>query len=160
MVGTALSEADVWKALQGVNDPEIPVMSVVEMKIIHSVDVRDGVVTVDVTPTFVGCPALDAIVEAIHGVLQPMGFKAIRVTKNFTAQWSTDFLDASVRKRLGDIGIASPVSSGQVLIDVSTACPYCKSTNTHLENAFGGTVCKQLFYCNSCRQSFEKLKAL
>jgi phenylacetate-CoA oxygenase, PaaJ subunit len=160
MVGLVLSETDVWKVLQEINDPEIPVLSIVDLKIVSAVEAHGNEVTVNITPTFVGCPALDTIAEMIQEKLLANGFKAVHVKRNYGARWSTDMLDETVRKKLERFGIAPPSRSGEVTIDLPTLCPYCQSASTQLENPFGATLCKQLYYCNSCRQSFEKFKAL
>lgn len=160
MVGLVHSEIDVWKALGEICDPEIPVLSIVDLKIVHSLVVIGDEVTVDITPTFIGCPALDMIAELIQKRLFGIGFKTVHVKKNYTAHWSTDMLDQSVRTKLEGFGIAPPSHYGDVTIELPTACPFCKSTETQLENPFGATLCKQLYYCNSCLQSFEKFKAL
>jgi ring-1,2-phenylacetyl-CoA epoxidase subunit PaaD len=160
MVGLVHSETEVWKALGEICDPEIPVLSIVELKIVHNLVVIEEEVTVDITPTFLGCPALDMIAELIQKKLLGIGFKAVHVKKNYAARWSTDMLDQSVRIKLEKFGIAPPSQYGEVSIEIPTTCPFCNSAQTQLENPFGATLCKQLYYCNSCLQSFEKFKAL
>ena len=160
MVDCDLSVEGIWKTLAEINDPELPALSVVDLKIIHSVEAVMEEVTVDIMPTFVGCPALDLIGETIRETLLAKGFKKVHVTKNFAARWSTEMLDEPVREKLVRFGIAPPTRSLNVEIDLPTQCPYCNSASTQLENPFGATLCKQLYYCNSCRQSFEKIKAL
>jgi ring-1,2-phenylacetyl-CoA epoxidase subunit PaaD len=160
MVGPVLSETDIWKVLQEINDPEIPVLSIVDLKIVRAVETRGSEVTVSITPTFTGCPALDMIAEMIQEKLFAHGFTTVHVKKNYGARWSTDMLDETVRVKLERFGIAPPSRSGGVIVDLPTICPYCQSPSTQLENPFGATLCKQLYYCNSCRQSFEKFKAL
>ncbi len=160
MVESVPSNSEVWKSLGEIQDPEIPVLSIVELKIVHAVEIQGDVVTVDITPTFVGCPALDLIASMIRDKLLTIGFKAVDVKKTYAAHWSTDLLDETAREKLEIFGIAPPAESGQVLVNIPTLCPYCKSANTQLENSFGATLCKQLYYCNSCRQSFEKFRTL
>jgi ring-1,2-phenylacetyl-CoA epoxidase subunit PaaD len=160
MVGVVMSEADVWKVLASIGDPEIPALSIVDLKIVRAVSTHDEEVSVDITPTFVGCPALDTIAEMIRATLLDKGFKAVRVKRDYAARWSTEMLDESVREKLEKFGIAPPSRSGEVVLELPTLCPFCRSANTKLENPFGATLCKQLYYCNSCRQSFEKFKAI
>jgi len=160
MVGFALSETDIWKILQEISDPEIPVLSIVDLKIVNAVEAHGSEVTVSITPTFIGCPALETISEMIREKLLANGFTAVHVKRNYRVQWSTDMLDEAVRMKLEKFGIAAPSRSDEVIIDLPTVCPYCQSSSTQLENPFGATLCKQLYYCNSCRQSFEKFKAL
>jgi ring-1,2-phenylacetyl-CoA epoxidase subunit PaaD len=160
MVARTLAETDVWKILEEVPDPELPALSIVELNIIRSVKVANDEVEIEITPTFVGCPALDSIIDAIRAKMLSIGFKSARIQKNYAARWSTDMLGPSARSKLEIMGIAAPALSGDVIVEVPTACPYCKSTHTQLENPFGATLCKQLYYCNSCRQSFEKFRTL
>ncbi len=160
MVGVVMSEADVWKVLAGISDPEIPALSIVDLKIVPAVSTHDEEVSVDITPTFVGCPALDSISEMIRATLLDKGFKTVHVKRDYAARWSTEMLDESVRKKLEKFGIAPPSRSSEVVLELPTLCPFCRSANTQLENPFGASLCKQLYYCNSCRQSFEKFKAI
>jgi len=160
MVGAVLTVQDVWNCLESIKDPEVPALSIVELKIARGVHVDGDKATVEISPTFVGCPALELIAGSIHEKLLGMGFKTVDINKSYTAQWSTDMLDETAREKLQTFGIAPPDLAGSVSIEVPTVCPYCKSTETQLENPFGATLCKQLYYCNSCRQSFEKFKTL
>jgi ring-1,2-phenylacetyl-CoA epoxidase subunit PaaD len=160
MVGERLSEEMVWSLLHEVNDPEIPGLSIVDLKIVRGVHLEEGCVTVEITPTFVGCPALDLIEESIREKLTAKGCGTVTVKRNFAAVWSSDLLEQSARDVLERAGIAPPDRSGEVVIELPTSCPYCKSGDTQLESAFGATLCKQLYYCNSCRQSFEKFRSL
>lgn len=163
MVSEQLTVADAWKALSEVFDPEIPVLSVVDMKIIRGVCVNGSSVVVEITPTFSGCPALDQIQSDIRSKLVGRGFSPVEVRKNLTNAWSSDMLDDSARERLRSFGIAPPAP---VRDDLSEAlaepvrCPYCASMSTRLDSPYGPTLCKQIYYCDSCRQSFERFKTL
>jgi ring-1,2-phenylacetyl-CoA epoxidase subunit PaaD len=160
MVTTKIREEEVWKALEAIADPELPVISIVQLKIIRSVVIRDDEVCVEITPTFVGCPALETISESIGKTLTALGFKTVRVERNFAAQWSTDLLDADARSKLQQVGIAPPFKSAMSHSSTPVPCPYCNSTDTRVENPFGATLCKKLCYCNSCKQSFEQFRAI
>jgi len=160
MVETVLTADGVWENLKTVKDPEVPALSIVDLKIVRNVRVDNDEVEVEITPTFVGCPALDMIAGMIGENLRSMGFRNVRVMKTFTAHWSTDMLDQAAKDNLKAFGIAPPAPSGEVTMELPTICPYCDSADTKLENAFGATLCKQLYYCNSCRQSFEKFRTL
>lgn len=150
----------VWEYLNTIPDPEIPALSIVDLNIVRSVEVRGEDVDVGITPTFIGCPATDAIAESVRDILLLKGFKNVRVTKAYGAQWSTDFLSESSRDKMETFGIAPPTPVSTVSLEFPTICPYCKSPDTRLENPFGATLCKQLYYCNACLQSFEKFKSL
>jgi ring-1,2-phenylacetyl-CoA epoxidase subunit PaaD len=163
MVNERHNEQDVWKALAEVSDPEIPVLSVVDMKIISRVEVTGDNVSVEITPTFVGCPALEHIKDQIRLKLSTLGFEHIQVQANYSKPWSTDLLENDAREKLRAFGVAPPVT---VQLDLSqalaepVACPFCNSQKTHIESPFGPTLCKQIFYCDSCLQSFERFKPL
>lgn len=162
-VGHVLDETGVWQALDELHDPEIPVLSLVEMKIVRNVVIEDDSVKVEITPTFVGCPALEFIKDQIRAKMLERGFKDVEVKVNHSLPWSTDMLDHRVREKIRKFGIAPPP---RVEVELSTAlsapveCPFCGSADTHLDSPFGPTLCKQIFYCDSCRQSFERFKPL
>ena len=163
MVTQHYTEQQVFDALAEISDPEIPVLSVVDMKIISHVEVHDNSVSVEITPTFVGCPALELIKDQIRSKLLSLGFEQVSVQTNFTKPWSTDLLDSQAKEKLRTFGIAPPVTVqlnlAQTLAE-PVPCPFCNSQRTHLESSFGPTLCKQIFYCDSCRQSFERFKPL
>ena len=164
MVRRTPDEDRVWDALAGVKDPEIPVLSIVEMKIVSLVRASGSSAEVEITPTFAGCPAIGHMKDEIRKVLTEMGFTDVRVETNFSAPWSTDLLEPGTREKLRSFGIAPPPATVQIDLGRALAepvpCPYCASAVTHLESAFGATLCKQIFYCDSCRQSFERFKPL
>ncbi len=154
------NEKDVWEALRGISDPEVPVLSLVDLNIVRSVEVRGDEVVVEITPTFAGCPAIDAIAGTIGETLRGMGFGTVQVKKNYTAHWTTDSLSGQARTRLQEFGIAPPSGNRDVVVLTGIPCPYCSSTDTRVENPFGATLCKQLCYCNSCKQSFEQFRSV
>ncbi len=160
MVELRKREEDVWKALKEISDPEIPVLSIVDLRIVRNVDVTGDTVTVLLTPTFTGCPALDAIAEAVEHAVLAMGFKTAKVEKSYVAEWSTDLLDQSTRDKMEQFGIAPPAYTGNGSIQQGVPCPFCGSVETHIDSPFGPTVCRQIYYCNDCRQSFERFKTV
>jgi ring-1,2-phenylacetyl-CoA epoxidase subunit PaaD len=159
----------VWEALAEVMDPEIPVVSVVDLGIVRSVE-RDGErLRVELLPTFVGCPALDLMRQAVAERLAGMAPR-VDVEITFAEPWTSDRITAEGRRKLREIGFAPPGPrpagpAGQPLFPTITTrptatCPYCGSTDTMMENAFGPTLCRAIFYCNRCRQPFEQFKAV
>jgi ring-1,2-phenylacetyl-CoA epoxidase subunit PaaD len=162
-VVSALTEERAWKALRTVVDPEIPVLSIVEMRLVSRIEVDGSSATVHFTPSFSGCPAIAHIKERISESLQQAGFTTVRVETDYATAWSTDLLDASAKEKLRAFGVAPPGPTEPVLADAlarTVPCPMCGSAATHLESAFGPTLCKQIFYCDGCRQSFERFKPL
>jgi len=160
-----VTAADVWDALAEIPDPEIPVVSLVDLGVVRDVAVEDGRARVDFTPTFLGCPALEVMRDAMAERLRELGVEPdIRVRKD--KAWSTDRITAEGREKLRAAGLAPPApraAGAPTLVELQTAvfrCPYCGSTDTKLENVFGPTPCRSLRYCTSCRQPFEQLKTL
>jgi ring-1,2-phenylacetyl-CoA epoxidase subunit PaaD len=160
-----VSAAEVWAALAEIPDPEIPVVSLVDLGVVRDVSVSDGRVRVDFTPTFLGCPALEVMRDAMAERLRALGVEPeIRVRSD--EAWSTDRITAAGREKLRAAGLAPPApraAGAPTLVELRTAvfrCPYCGSADTKLENVFGPTPCRSLRYCASCRQPFEQFKTL
>ena len=149
----------VWEKLVEILDPELPVISLVDLGVIRSVDVRESHVHVELTPTFLGCPALDAMKRALEDKVRELGaVPEIEVVNDDS--WGTDKITAAGREKLRAAGLAPPAPR---LLQVQSAvhrCPYCGSTDTALENLFGPTPCRSLRYCNGCRQPFEQFKTI
>jgi ring-1,2-phenylacetyl-CoA epoxidase subunit PaaD len=155
----------VWGALEEIPDPEIPVVSLVDLGVIRSVDVRDGHVSVELTPTFLGCPALEAMKRALEEAVSALGAEPeVRVIQDDS--WSTDRITPAGREKLRAAGFAPPAprkASAPTLVQLQAkvhCCPYCGSTETRLENIFGPTPCRSLRYCDTCRQPFEQFKTI
>ena len=145
-----LDEAAVRAALAEVPDPEIPVVSVVDLGMVEGVEVSPGAIRVELLPTFVGCPALDAIRDAVVGRLAAFG-RPVEVEFGYRVPWSSDRITDAGRERLRASGFAPPDDP---------ACPYCGSTNVALDNLFGPTQCRSVRYCRACRQPFESFKTV
>jgi ring-1,2-phenylacetyl-CoA epoxidase subunit PaaD len=150
-----VAEAQVWEALEEIPDPEIPVISLVDLGVIRSVDVQDGHVRIEFTPTFLGCPALEFMKRAIEEKVPGAEVKVIT-----DDSWSTDKITPAGREKLRAAGFAPPAPRLVQLQSQVHKCPYCGSTETHLENLFGPTPCRSLRYCASCRQPFEQFKTI
>ena len=155
----------VWAAFDEIPDPEIPVVSLVDLGVIRSVGVSDGHVQVEFTPTFLGCPALESMKRALEETVARLGAEAeVLVVQDDS--WSTDKITAAGREKLRAAGFAPPApreASAPKLVQLQAnvfRCPYCGSTETRLENIFGPTPCRSLRYCESCRQPFEQFKTI
>jgi ring-1,2-phenylacetyl-CoA epoxidase subunit PaaD len=160
-----VTAAQVWEALAEIPDPEIPVVSLVDLGVVRDVAVSDGRVRVDFTPTFLGCPALEVMRDAMAERIRGLGAQPeIRVRNDDS--WSSDRITPEGREKLRAAGFAPPAprpAGGPTLVELRSAvfrCPYCGSTDTRLENMFGPTPCRSLRYCTSCRQPFEQFKTL
>ncbi|MFZ5818171.1 MAG: 1,2-phenylacetyl-CoA epoxidase subunit PaaD, partial [Bacillota bacterium] len=160
-----MTEAVIWAALEDVKDPEIPPVSVVDMGMVARVAVEEGRVRIEMTPTFVGCPALDIIRRDVtRRVEQVEGVAKVEVAFVFDPPWTSDRITDQGRQRLKSFGIAPPnreCTGGNLInLDEVPPCPYCGSRDTHMENLFGPTACRSIYYCDSCRQPFEGMKTV
>ena len=153
---------EIWNALQSVTDPEIPVISVVEMGMIADVRIDVDHAVVDLTPTFVGCPAIDLIRREIREAVLSTQEREVTVNVVYDPPWSTDRITDVGRKKLTDFGLAPPRDRCAGGIDTleKVECPFCKSTETDLESIFGPTLCRSIHYCRVCLQSFEHFKSV
>jgi ring-1,2-phenylacetyl-CoA epoxidase subunit PaaD len=161
MVNGAVTEAAVWRALAGVTDPEIPVLSVVDLGVVTGVEVSAAAVRVELTPTFVGCPAIGMMRQAAErAVREVAGDRAVEVVVRAEAAWSTDRISGAGRARLSRLGVAPPAPAIQADPLRGVTCPFCNSAAVRLENLFGPTACRSLWYCTACRNPFEAMKPL
>jgi ring-1,2-phenylacetyl-CoA epoxidase subunit PaaD len=155
----------VWSALDRIPDPEIPVISLVELGVIGDVRVDGLRVRVTLTPTFLGCPALEAMCSALEQTVTELGAEP-HVAVDLGDAWTTDRITPAGREKLRAAGFAPPVArnaSAPRLVQLQSKafrCPYCGSAETRLENLFGPTPCRSIRYCESCRQPFEQFKTL
>jgi ring-1,2-phenylacetyl-CoA epoxidase subunit PaaD len=156
----------VWGLLDDVKDPEVPALSVVELGIVRDVAVERGRVTVTVTPTYSGCPAMQAIEDDITAALNAKGYRNVEIKTVYSPPWTTDWMSDAAKEKLRAYGIAppgraaqdQPVTIARRLPRVS--CPFCGSMNTRHTSEFGSTSCKALHICNDCTQPFEEFKAI
>ncbi len=160
-----VAEAQVWDALAEIPDPEIPVVSLVELGVIRSVDVANGQVRIEFTPTFLGCPALEFMKRAMEEKVTELGAEP-QVEVISDDSWSTDRITPAGREKLRAAGFAPPApreATAPKLVQLQAdvfRCPYCGSTETRLENRCGPPPCRSLRYCASCRQPFEQFKTI
>jgi ring-1,2-phenylacetyl-CoA epoxidase subunit PaaD len=147
-----------WDVAAAVPDPEIPVLDIAEMGILRSVEVDDtGHVVVTITPTYSGCPAMEAIQSTILHDLGRAGFADAEVKTALSPAWSTDWMTDDARRKLEEHGIAPPAKTGST---ETARCPQCSSTNTDVISPFGSTACKALMVCSDCREPFHHFKTL
>jgi ring-1,2-phenylacetyl-CoA epoxidase subunit PaaD len=164
----------IWTWLGTVPDPEIPVISIVDLGIVREVQVADdGACDVTITPTYSGCPAMQVIADAITAALHARGIAQVRLHKQLSPAWTTDWMSAAAKVALRDYGIAPPaqqvidtsrlrpaaaVSRRIAVATPSIACPLCGSVYTTLVSQFGSTPCKALYQCQTCREPFDYFK--
>jgi ring-1,2-phenylacetyl-CoA epoxidase subunit PaaD len=152
-------------ALRAIPDPEIPVLSLVELGVVRSVELSGAEVRLEMTPTFSACPAYLAMEATVRERLTEMGASQVTIERVLDPPWSTEWLSDSAREKLRQFGIASPprgtASEGnQADAMRAFACPYCGSNETRLTSVFGCTLCRSMAFCDKCRQPFEQLKPL
>jgi ring-1,2-phenylacetyl-CoA epoxidase subunit PaaD len=151
-----------WRALADVLDPEVPVLSVLDLGIVRDViEAGDGALEVTLTPTYSGCPATEAIEAAVLAALQPLG--PVRIKTRWAPAWTTDWISDDGKRKLREYGIAPPghlVGESTIHIVRRVPCPRCHSAHTERLSAFGATACKALYRCLDCREPFEHFKPL
>ncbi len=158
------TKENVMKLLSGISDPEIPVVSIIEMGMVRDVLVEDDSVIVTITPTYSGCPAMYQIESDITQILKDNGYTNTVIQTKLSPPWTTDLMTESTKLKLKEYGIAPPVGSSKDLkfdlfpILRTIECPFCDSEDTELKSLFGSTACKSYYYCKSCNQNFEYFK--
>ncbi|HWH05611.1 MAG TPA: 1,2-phenylacetyl-CoA epoxidase subunit PaaD [Gaiellaceae bacterium] len=165
MVAATVTEERVWAALAQIPDPEIPVISLVDLGVVKDVEVDGERVRVEFTPTFMGCPALEVMRTQMEEALTALGAEP-QVDVILDDSWSTDKITPEGREKLRAAGFAPPAPRAEAaptLVQLQRAvhrCPYCGSTETRLDNIFGPTPCRSVRYCASCRQPYEQFKTI
>lgn len=152
------------KILEKVSDPEIPVLSIMDMGVVRSAIIENNVVKVEITPTYSGCPAMDVIGDDIKKALKDAGYHS-EIELILSPAWTTDWITPRGRKALEDYGIAAPLvaeADKEALLGHKkiVKCTHCGSTNTRLVSQFGSTACKAQFQCNACQEPFDYFKCL
>ena len=147
----------IWKILEEVCDPEIPVLSIIDLGIIRNISFNGAKFLIDVTPTYSGCPAMDMISMDIRLKMLENGFKNFEINTIISPAWTTDWMSESGKKKLAEYGIAAPnrISDKE---NGPKECPQCHSKNTILLSEFGSTACKALYQCLNCKEPFDYFK--
>jgi ring-1,2-phenylacetyl-CoA epoxidase subunit PaaD len=160
MTEEIIDKAMLYKYLEEIKDPEVPVLSIIDLGIVR--DIRyspsgDGGIEVIITATYTGCPAMDMIAAAIRVELTTLGFKKVRITHTLSPAWTTDWMSAEGKRKLKQYGIAPPDKRFEIPAD-GVNCPQCNSNNTRVISEFGSTACKALYQCNDCKEPFDYFK--
>jgi ring-1,2-phenylacetyl-CoA epoxidase subunit PaaD len=159
----------IYELLEQVADPEIPVLTILDLGIVRDVVIHPDNIEIIITPTYSGCPAMDAIAVDIKMKLIESGYKQVKVSYTLSPAWTTDWMTEEGKRKLKEYGIAPPQQlSGEknnsrlnaLLFEEEQhiECPQCHSTNTKLLSQFGSTACKALYQCNSCKETFDYFK--
>jgi len=160
MVNNTIATNAIWKILESVKDPEVPVLSVVDLGVIRAVALDGQEVKVTITPTYTGCPAMDMISMQIRMALNAAGYQTT-IQTILSPAWTTDWITENGKQQLKAYGIAPPVGKSMdqaYLEDLIVPCPQCNSTHTILVSQFGSTACKALYKCEECKEPFDYFK--
>ena len=162
MVMTAMTTHEVDKKtlfafLENIKDPEVPVLSIIDLGIVRDIKYNDDELEIVTTSTYTGCPAMDMIAADIRSELATLGFKKIKITQSLSPPWTTDWMSESGKRKLQEYGIAPPDKRFTIPKD-GIECPLCHSNNTRLISEFGSTACKALYQCNDCKEPFDYFK--
>lgn len=152
-----ISTQSIWKILEQVTDPEVPVLTITDLGIVRDVKIHGNEIEVVVTPTYTGCPAMDMIAMNIKLALIEYGYSNIKITSVLAPAWTTDWMSEAGKRKLKEYGIAAPNKKFEIAVD-GVECPLCNSTNTKLISEFGSTACKALYQCNDCKEPFDYFK--
>ena len=155
------TEAKIWEILHSVNDPEIPVLSILDLGIVRDVNFDNEVAEIIITPTYSGCPAMDFIGMNIRKALKDNGFEKIKISHQLSPAWTTDWMTEEGKQKLKSYGIAPPTSKSfdeSYLQNLPVQCPHCNSMNTTLISEFGSTACKAIYQCKDCAEPFDHFK--
>ncbi|MBS1489646.1 MAG: phenylacetate-CoA oxygenase subunit PaaJ [Bacteroidetes bacterium] len=156
-----MNRHEILKWLEEVKDPEIPVLSLVDLGVITDVVIKNDQVEIEMTPTFVGCPALDYMKNEVEAVLRTKGIAQPVVRVSFKKPWSSDRISEKGKAALKKFGIAPPTAA-HLFTDLEilepAACPRCNGHHTELRNPFGPALCRAIYYCHDCREAFQQFK--
>ena len=153
----------IFTWLEEVKDPEIPVLSLVDLGVITEVTISGNAVHIEMTPTFVGCPALDMMKQDIVAVLKNKGIDEVSISVSFRNAWSSDKISEKGKLALKQFGLAPPPANTlftNLEILEHAQCPRCDGTNTEMKTPFGPTLCRSIHYCHDCKEAFEQFKPL
>jgi ring-1,2-phenylacetyl-CoA epoxidase subunit PaaD len=160
-------EKRAWDIAATVVDPEIPVLTIADLGILRDVQVTDNKVTVTITPTYSGCPAMDAIRDDLYRAFEKEGYEDVQVDLVLAPAWTTDWMTEAGKAKLQEYGIAPPSGnsragghSGPIRLSLAVKCPQCNSLNTRELTRFGSTSCKALYVCQDCKEPFDYFKVL
>jgi len=162
MIPTDIDSKSIWRALEAVKDPEIPIISVVDLGIVTDVIINDDdSIVVKMTPTFTGCPALDLMRQQMREAVEALGIEKVEVMVDRTVTWNSNRVTDKGKKQLEQFGLDSPRQHTGTVTAVMVEharCPNCGSENTSLRSPFGSALCRSIHICYDCKQSFEKFK--
>jgi len=158
-----ISEKEIWSILEEVNDPEVPVLSILDLGIVRDVKTSGNHIDITITPTYSGCPAMDVISMDIRLKLIEKGYRDVTIQQQLSPAWTTDWMSEEGKTKLKAFGIAPPNPRQQfcrdeMFLEEAVQCPHCNSHHTELISQFGSTACKSMYRCLDCREAFDYFK--
>ena len=158
-----VNEQEIWQHLEEVKDPEVPVLSVVDLGIVRKITIDNDVINIIITPTYSGCPAIDVISMDIRLKLMEKGFRNVIINQALSPAWTTDWVSETGKNKLKTFGIAPPnprqqFCTSDMFAEEAVECPRCNSFHTELISQFGSTACKSMYRCLDCREPFDYFK--
>ncbi len=156
----------IWNFLSEIPDPEIPVITIIELGVVRNVELTEDSAIITITPTYTGCPAMKMFEDEIVKKLNKEGIDNVKIKMVYSPAWTTAWMTAEAKEKLKKYGIAPPVDGTEdkgILFESGpkvVLCPRCNSKNTKLKNQFGSTACKALYSCNDCFEPFEYFKCI
>jgi ring-1,2-phenylacetyl-CoA epoxidase subunit PaaD len=153
----------IYEWLEEVKDPEIPVLSLVDLGVVTEVEIDGDHVSIELTPTFAGCPAMYVMKNEVIEKLKSKGIEKVKVEISFRIPWSSEFISEKGKKALKQYGLAPPPSNKvftELEILENAICPRCDGTHTEMKSPFGPTLCRSIYYCFDCKEAFEQFKPL
>ena len=158
-----ISEKEIWDILQEVKDPEVPVLSILDLGIVRDVKTSDNNIHITITPTYSGCPAMDVISMDIRLKLIEKGYRNVFIQQQLSPAWTTEWMTEDGKQKLKAFGIAPPNPKQQfcneeMFAEEAVQCPHCNSHHTELISQFGSTACKSMYRCLDCKEAFDYFK--
>lgn len=158
-----IKESAAWKIMEEVYDPEVPVLTVLDLGVVRDIEVNNDTVTVTITPTYTGCPAMDMIAINIKMALLQHGFTNVKIKQQLSPAWTTEWMTQAGKQKLKAYGIAPPklmraVATLKNFEEETVSCPRCNSVHTVLISRYGSTACKALYSCSDCKEPFDYFK--
>ena len=159
----SIEEEKLWHLLQEVKDPEVPVLSILDLGIVRGLSYQDGKVSIIITPTYSGCPAMDVISIDIRLKLIEKGYRNITIQQRLSPAWTTDWMTEEGKQKLKAFGIAPPnpkqqFCSSEMFREEAVQCPHCGAYHTELISQFSSTACKAMYRCLECKEAFDYFK--
>jgi ring-1,2-phenylacetyl-CoA epoxidase subunit PaaD len=148
----------IWDILQTVCDPEVPVLTILDLGIVKDVSINGDEILITITPTYTGCPAMDMISMNIRLALMEQGYRKATIISVLSPAWTTDWMSEEGKAKLQQYGIAPPKGNAGSIPADGIECPQCHSTHTKLLSEFGSTACKALYQCQDCKEPFDYFK--